>query len=73
MFQAQANDILFSVNTTNIIELIDTDQDAGTINLDTGVLTIPSVLVGDAVITDVTFSLIEFSTLTFRLENFGRE
>ena len=73
MFQNLANDILFSVNTTTIVELIDTDQDAGTMNLETGVLSIPSVLVGNVVITDVIFNLTDFSTLTFRLESFNRE
>ena len=73
MFQTQANDILFSVDTTTIIELADTGQDAGTMNLDTEVLSIPSVLVGNVVFTDVIFSLTEFSTLTFRLESFNRE
>jgi len=73
MFQTQPNDILFNVNTTTIVELADTGQDAGTIDLDTGVMIIPSVLIGNVVITDVTFNLTELSTLTFRLESFNRE
>ncbi|MDG2176642.1 MAG: peptidylprolyl isomerase [Gammaproteobacteria bacterium] len=73
MFQTQANDILFSVNTTTIIELADTGQDSATMDLDSGVLSIPSVQVGNVVITDVIFNLTDFSTLTFRLESFNRE
>jgi hypothetical protein len=73
MFQTQANDILFSVNTTTIIELADTGQDSATMDLDSGVLSIPSVQVGNIVFTDVVFNLTDFSTLTFSLESFNRE
>jgi peptidyl-prolyl cis-trans isomerase A (cyclophilin A) len=67
-----ADGIVFAVDTTRIIALADTGQDAGTMNLDEGIFTIPSVKVGDAIFTDVTFELTEYSTLTFRLKSYTR-
>lgn len=64
--------IVFSVITTRIFALVDSGQDAATMDLDAGTLIIPSVKVGNTIITDVEFSLTEFSTLTFTLQSFNR-
>ena len=73
MIQAtQATGIVFSVNTTRIFTLVDNGQDAASMDLDTGVLLIPSVRVDNIIITDVEFNLINFGTLTFNLVGFSR-
>lgn len=64
--------VVFSVITTRIFALVDSGQDAATMDLDAGTLIIPSVKVGNTIITDVEFSLTEFSTLTFTLQSFNR-
>jgi len=68
----QVPGIVFSVITTRIFSLIDSGQDAATMDLDAGTLIIPSIKVGNIIITDVEFSLTEFSTLTFTLRSFNR-
>ena len=67
-----ASGIVFSAITTNIVELNDTGQEAATMDLDSGFLSIPSVQVGSRVVTDVVFSLTDFATLTFKLESFNK-
>lgn len=66
----QAAGAVFSVETTRIYSLVDTGQDAATMNLDEGTLFIPSIRVGNTIATDVEFDLIEFATLTFKLKSF---
>ena len=68
----QVPGVVFSVITTRIFSLIDSGQDAATMDLDAGTLIIPSIKVGKIIITDVEFSLTEFSTLTFTLQSFNR-
>lgn len=61
---------VFAVDTTRIISLTDIGQEAATMDLDAGILTIPSVAVGSVVINDVVLELTDFATLTFKLSSY---
>ena len=73
MFQdSLVNGAVFSVDTGRIFSLLDTGQERAIMNLDEGILTIPSIRVNNKVFTDVVFSLTDFSTLTFKLESYNQ-
>ena len=63
----------FRVSTTTIVALNDVGQDTATMDLDSGLLTIPSILVGNKVYTDIVFTLTDFSTLAFQLQSYNTE
>ena len=63
----------FSVNTSTIITVNDVGQDRGIMDLDSGIFTIPTILVGGQVVTDVVLKLTDFATLTFRLESYNTQ
>jgi peptidyl-prolyl cis-trans isomerase A (cyclophilin A) len=70
VLDSEADGVGFSVDTTRIISLNDVGQEAATMDLDAGTLVIPSVKVGTKVFNEVTFSLTDFSTLSFRLTGY---
>ena len=63
----------FSVNTSTIITVNDVGQDRGIMDLDSGIFTVPTILVGGQVVTDVVLKLTDFATLTFRLESYNTQ
>lgn len=65
--------LAFRVNTNTIVTLNDVGQETAIMDLDSGLLTIPSILVGNKVYTDVVFTLTDFSTLAFRLQSYNTE
>ena len=65
--------LAFRVNTSAIVALNDVGQETATMDLESGLLTIPSILVGNKVFTDVVFTLTDFDILAFRLQSYNTE
>jgi len=61
---------VFSVDIFKILQLVDKGQEAATFAVADGLLTIPSVLVSGAVITNVKLRMTNPATLQFTLESF---
>ena len=64
---------VFQVDRNQIIPLEDTGQEAAEFTSSSGVLSIPSVKVGQNIFTDVTLNLTNSSTLEFTLASFNRQ
>jgi len=67
-----ASSLSFTVDTTRIVSLTDIGQDTATMDLDSGILTIPSIAVGSLVVNNVEMELTDFATLTFRVTGYQR-
>ncbi len=63
--------VVLRVDTTRIYYLADVGQETATMNLDSGILFVPSINVLGTIVTDVEFELVDFETLSFKLRSYS--
>ena len=63
--------IVMRVDTTRIYYLADVGQETATMNLDSGILFVPSINVLGTIVTDVEFELVDYETLSFKLRSYS--
>ncbi|MEX2366229.1 MAG: hypothetical protein WD601_06455, partial [Pseudohongiellaceae bacterium] len=63
---------VFTVDLFRIISLADVGQEVAELNRENGLLTIPSVRIGNTVVSDVVMELTDSAALEFTLQSFSQ-